>query len=236
MTAVVTPEQNVHLGSSRTRDRAAILLPIGPLIMLAGYIALNVEGDDARSWSIFFDLLSTPFLLVTVAIAAAASWRAAPRSSVVALAGLVANVIGLAALHGIEAFQLVLEQSGMDPAAIQSAFDAFTTLPVGRLEVVLFFGGNLVGSAALLVAQFRTRTLPWRVPMLNLVAIAADLTIPDGAPPLVKSAGISLFVVWSVALAFAIKRPATRTPLRKRPSVAVHEPHGRDADVDSVTG
>jgi hypothetical protein len=222
MTTVASPQQNVHLVSSRTRNRAAILLPIGPLIMLAGYVALNNEGYDARGWSIFFDLLSTPFLLITATIAAAACWRAAPRSSVVALTGLVCNIIGLAALHGIEAIQLVLEQSGMDKVAIQSAFDAFTTLPAGRLEVVLFFGGNLVGSAALLFAQFRTHTLPWRVPVLNLVAIAADFTIPDGAPPLLKSAGISLFVVWSIALAFAIKRPTTRTPLRKRPSVAVH--------------
>jgi hypothetical protein len=216
MTTVASP-LDVHLPSSRIRNRAAILLPIGPLIMLSGYVAQTGEGYDARSWSLFFDLLSTPFLLITATVAAAVCWRAAPKTSVVALTGLVCNIIGLAALHGIEAIQLVLERSGMEQAAIRSAFDSFTTLPVGRLEVVLFFGGNLVGSAALLVAQFRTCTLPWRVPILNLFAIAADFTIPDGAPPLVKSLGISLFVVWSVALALAIKRPVTRTPLRKRP-------------------
>jgi hypothetical protein len=218
MTTVATPQQNEHLVSSRTRKRAAALLPVGPLIMLAGYVAQQGNSYDARGWSVFFALLSTPFLLITVTVAAAACWRATPRWSVVALTGVVCNIIGLAALHGIEAVQLVMEKSGMDKAAIDSAFDAFTTLPVGRLEVVLFFGGNLVGSAALLIAQFRTATLPWRVPIINLVAITADFTIPDGAPPLVKSAGISLFFVWSVALAVAIKRPAPRAPLRKRTS------------------
>lgn len=220
MTTVASPRQNEQLITSRTRNRAAVLLPIGPLIMLAGYVAQHGNGYDARGWSIFFDLLSTPFLLITATVAAAVCWRATPKWSVVALTGLVCNIIGLAALHGIEAIQLVMEQSGMDKAAIDSAFDAFTTLPVGRLEVVLFFGGNLVGSAALLVAQFRTPTLPWRIPLLNLVAIAADFTIPDSAPPLVKSAGISLFVLWSIALAIAIKRPTPRAPLRKRPSTA----------------
>jgi hypothetical protein len=220
MTTVTSPQQNEHLVSSRTRNRAAVLLPLGPLIMLAGYVAQQGNGYDARGWSVFFELLSTPFLLITVTVAAAACWRATPRWSVVALTGVVCNIIGLAALHGIEAIQLVMEQSGMDKAAIDSTFDAFTTLPVGRLEVVLFFGGNLVGSAALIVAQFRTPTLPWRVPLLNLVAIAADFTIPDSAPPMVKSAGISLFVLWSIVLAVAIKRRTPRAPLRKRPSTA----------------
>jgi hypothetical protein len=220
MTTVASPQQTEHLVSSRTRNRAAALLPLGPLIMLAGYVAQHSNGYDARSWSVFFELLSTPFLLITITVAAAACWRATPRWSVVALTGVVCNIIGLAALHGIEALQLVMEHSGMDKAAIDAAFDTFTTLPVGKLEVVLFFGGNLVGSAALLVAQFRTPTLPWRVPILNLFAIAADFTIPDGSPPLVKSAGISLFVLWSIALAVAIKRPAARRPLRKRPATA----------------
>jgi|RhiMethySRZTD1v2_1073278.scaffolds.fasta_scaffold11329_4 uncharacterized membrane protein YgdD (TMEM256/DUF423 family) len=217
MTAVASPQQNVYPVSSQTRNRAAILLPIGPLIMLAGYVAMQGKGYDAQSWSVFFDLLSTPFLLITATIAAAASWRAAPRTSVVALTGLVCNIIGLAALHGMEAFQLVMEHSGTDKAALDSAFEAFATLPVGLLEIVLFLGGNLVGSAALLLAQFRTSTLPWHVPILSLVAVAADFTIPDSAPPLVKSAGISLFVAWSIALAIAIRRPTQRAPLRKRP-------------------
>lgn len=220
MTAVASPQQNVDPVSGRTRSRAAVLLPIGPLIMVAGYVAEYGQGSNAQGWSVFFDLLSTPFLLITITVAAAACWRATPRWSAVALAGVVCNIIGLAALHGIEAFQLVMEQSGMDKAAIESAFDAFAALPVGRLEVVLFFGGNLVGSAALIVAQFRTSTLPWRVPILNVLAVAADVTIPDSASPLVKSAGISLFVLWSVALAVAIKRPTPRAPLRRRPSTA----------------
>src|SRR3954464_3791880 len=144
MTTVASPQHNVDPVSSRTRTRAAVLLPIGPLIMLAGYVAAHGNGYDARSWSVFFDLLSTPFLLITATVAAAACWRAAPRSSVVALTGLVCNIIGLAALHGIEALQLAMEHSGMDKAAIESAFDGFANLPVGRLEIVLFFGGNLV--------------------------------------------------------------------------------------------
>jgi hypothetical protein len=220
MTTVAPPQQDVYPVSSRTRNRAAILLPIGPLIMLAGYVAQQGQSFDARGWSVFFDLLSTPFLLITITVAAAASWRATPRWSAVALTGVVCNIIGLAALHGIEAFQLAMEKSGVDKAIVDSAFDTFANLPVGRLEIILFFGGNLVGSAALLVAQFRTSTLPWRVPILNLLAIAADFTIPDSAPPLAKSAGISLFVVWSIVLAVAIMRPTRRAPLRKRASTA----------------
>ena len=217
-TTVDAPHQNVPLVASRTRTWAAVLLPIGPLVMLAGYVVAIGESQGAQEWAVFFDLLSTPFLLITVAIAAAASWRAAPRASGVALAGLVCNIIGLAALHGIEAFQLLLEKHGTDEAAIDAVFDAFTSLPVGQLEVVLFFVGHLVGSAALLWAQFRTPTLPWHVPILSLASIATDFAIPDTAPPLVKSAGISLFVVWSIALALAIRRPTQRTPLRKHAS------------------
>jgi hypothetical protein len=122
--------------------------------------------------------------------------------------------VGLAALHGIEAIELVLAKSGMDKAADQ-AFDGFTSIPPGQLEVVLFFGGNLIGSAALIWAQFRTATLPWRVPVLNLAAVAADFTMPDGAPPAVKSAGMLLFATWSVALALAVRHPVQRRPLRR---------------------
>lgn len=130
-----------------------------------------------------------------------------------ALAGLVCNIVGLAALHGLEAAQLLLDRAGADHTTTTAAFDALTDLPVGKLELVLFLGGNLIGSAALIWAQFRTRTLPWHVPILNVLGLAADVAIPDEAPPAVKAAGISLFVIWSVALAFAIRRPSRRGPL-----------------------
>ncbi len=218
MSTVDAPPREVGVVTSRTRTWAAVLVPVGPLIMFAGYVA-TIRAGDTSGWPVFFALLSTPFLLITATVAAASCWRAAPRAAAIALAGLVSNIIGLAALHGIEASHLVLQRSGMDRTAIDAAFESFTSLPVGWLEVGLFFVGHLVGFVALLWAQFRNPALPWHVPILSLLFGVADFTIPDAAPAPVKAAGIALFVAWSITLALAIRRPVRRAPLRGRSAV-----------------
>jgi hypothetical protein len=181
---------------SMITSRTTWWVPVGPALMLVGYLA---PGE----WAGFFGLLSTPFLLVTVTVAAAAGRAFAPRAAVVALAGLVANIVGLAALHGIEL------------AGAGDVSDDLTAQPAGILLAILFFGGNLVGSVALVWAQLRTRTLPRWVPMLNIAAVVGDFAIPDGASPVVKSAGIALFVVWSVALAVALHGTSARVLMRE---------------------
>ncbi|MCY1138045.1 hypothetical protein OWR29_08555 [Actinoplanes sp. Pm04-4] len=51
------------------------------------------------------------------------------------------------------------------------------------------------------------------MPALNIAAAAGDFAIPDGAPQLVKSAGITLFLIWSVALAVALHGTSARVPM-----------------------
>ncbi|MEV5965024.1 hypothetical protein AB0L70_24865 [Kribbella sp. NPDC051952] len=200
------PETSVG-PSRRLRTWAVILLPIGPLLTV---VEAAIPHDSAtgagRGWSILAGLVSTPFLFATVAIAAAVSWLSSRRMAGIAFVALTLQLFGLAALHGIEAFQLAATNDGISQADLDHAMDGILSIPPGPVFLAMFMGGLVVGSFALSWAQFRTRSITPAVPVLMVITSVSDLVIPDGAPDVVKTCGLGLFTVWSVVLAVSVHR------------------------------
>lgn len=201
-----TPDSSVQ-PSRRLRTWAAVLLPIGPLLTVAEAAIPHGTTDlTAQGWSILAGLISTPFLFATVAIAAAVAWQSSRRVATIAFVALTVQLFGLAALHGIEAFQLALLNGGTSQAVLDDAMDGLLSLPPGPAELVMFMGGELVGSVALTWALFRTRTISPVIPVLLAIFFVLDMAIPDGAPDVVKTCSLGLFAAWSVVLAVSVRR------------------------------
>ena len=201
-----TPDSSVQ-PSRRLRTWAVVLLPVGPLLTVAEAAIPHGETDaTGRGWSILAGLVSTPFLFATVAIAAAVSWRSSRRMAGIAFVALTVQLFGLAALHGIEAFQLAATNDGISQADLDHAMDGLLSIPPGPVFLVMFMGGLLVGSIALSWAEFRTRSITPAVPILMVVTSVLDMTIPDEAPAVVKTCGLGLFAAWSIVLAVSVHR------------------------------
>ena len=124
----------------------------------------------------------------------------------IAFVALTVQLFGLAALHGIEAFQLAATNDGISQADLDHAMDGLLSIPPGPVFLVMFLGGLLVGSFALSWGQFRTRSITRAVPILMVVTAVSDLVIPDGAPDVVTICSLGLFTVWSAVLAVSVRR------------------------------
>jgi hypothetical protein len=217
VTSVVTPP------AAEVRNLPAPLLPVGRIsaaAILAGGATLQLVEElieppfatDAErfTWQaqhstlhaidVGIGLLAVPLLIASVLLLA----RLAARMPRLARAGAALGVVGfcgLAAVHGFEYAELAMLDAGVTPATVEAA--AASVQPAIAIPMfATFLGAVVAGLPLLLVALWRSRSVPRGAIVILFAFMAVDFVGPEMPVP---AHGLSFIAfTW---IAFAILRP-----------------------------
>jgi hypothetical protein len=200
------------------RYGAAAALSVGGLLWMTAEVThLDVSGVDFMQWvavhptwaglTLVCDFVGTALVMFALPV-----WLllARPVSPRLAWTGAVAGVFGMAAqamIHGVELVSYIVSTDGrIDKAAFDTVFNSAGGGIPFAVAMVMFLGGAFLGTALIMVALWRARTLPRGAVVLWLVFLAANL-VPVKVPTTVIGAAA---LCW-MALAI-VRAPSTRLP------------------------
>jgi hypothetical protein len=228
MTIVETRPEDRTVFEGRTRRRAAALLLLGPLVMIAasGFAAAvdaatnGADDLDAAvaqpalaGWSVLFGLLTPPAMLASGAVLLLATRRWAPRSAWTGFVAMVLQLFGLASVVGIELLAATLASDGVPRDILGTAMDEGLpgTLP-GVALLVMFLLCLPIAFAALGIALWATRWVPRWVPIVFWVLPFADLLSPEHPKWIHTLVFVALLAAFG-AVARGILRDGAPTPV-----------------------
>jgi hypothetical protein len=205
------PDPAVFRG--RARWAAAALVVTGSALQVLEFLWENPPDDNAtrvHQWvadpgstaaSMTAGLLAVPFLLGGFAVMLAVTRRHSPRLSAAAAAALVAAMVGLAGVHGVEMTAFAQATSGQVPAAVSVLDGEHVVAPFVAL-LLLFLGGAVVGTLLLAAAIWRSPLLP-RAAALGVVAFAAlDFAVSTPVVSHLVALANGVVVAWAVVTGY----------------------------------
>lgn len=206
-TTVETPQTWTPLG----RVAAAGTLAATGVLWTAASL-LN-KGTTASAYSLLtevgitLDLLAVPFLFWTAMVWLLLSRRTSPRLAWTGAILLTCAVAGQGVISGVEVISYVVGTSGrIDISAYSEVIDSGSGLPMAAFTV-MFMGGALGGILAMMIALWRSRTLPRAA-----CALMVGFQILDFVGPDLPYTPIALVVFCWMALSIARSRPVAATP------------------------
>jgi hypothetical protein len=175
------PDQRPFAGA-RARWVAAAIVVLGPLLQMVEFsledppssnsarVSAWVEHPDRIGASMAAGLLAVPFLIGGVAVLVALT-RVHTRGLAWAAAGLLTcGMVGLAGIHGFEMAAFSVAKGDHERLAVSILDGTDVGLP-GAVLLVLFLGGAVLGTLALLWPLWRSPWLP-RVVVLFILGFA----------------------------------------------------------------
>jgi hypothetical protein len=216
VTSVVTPAaagvRNLPAPLPVNRITAAAILAGGATLQLVEELIEPPFATDAERFAwlaqhttlhaidVGIGLLAVPLLIASVLLLA----RLAGRMRRLARAGAALCVVGfcgLAAVHGIEYAELAMLDAGVSPAIVEAAM-ANVQPAIGIPMMATFLGAVSVGLLLLLVALWRSQSVPRGAIVILFAFMAVDFAGPETPFP---AHGLSFIAfTW---IAFAILRP-----------------------------
>jgi hypothetical protein len=229
MTIIV--DARVEVGApvfeGRARRTAAVLLVLGPALMLAAAgmsmvassqapgaedAAVAVAAPTPYFLGLALDLLSVPAMLAFTVVLLLGVRPWARRTAWTGAVALGLQGCGLAAVTGMELCAATLAVSGLDPTRIADVMNAhITDSPAGITLAILFFPTEIVGLIALGIATWRTRWAPRSVAVLLIASPFIDFFV-NGTPW--ASAGFfTVFLAAGAWLAVRVLRDGAPRPV-----------------------
>jgi hypothetical protein len=199
------------------RWAAATVLVTGAALQVAEFALENPSDDNAvrvAHWvahptataaSMALGLAAVPFLLAGFAVVLRVAWVHSRRLSVVSGVFLVAAMVGLAAIHGVEMTAFAAATGGDRAAAVSLLAGDHVVAPMIVL-LVMFLGGALLGTLTLAAAIWRSPLLP-RVAAVGVLAFVV-LDFAAGAPVVSHLVALANAVVlaWAIVTGFSRSR------------------------------
>lgn len=199
---------------TRARWGVACLLLAGNVLQAVEFALENpITGDNEKQVAYWVEhstrvglsqaagLLAIPFLIGGFAVAVALCRRSTPRLAGTAAGFLTFGMVGLAAIHGVEADAYWLSRDGRRAAAV-AALDGADPGISGAVLFVTFLGGAAVGIILLCVAAWRSPYLPALVPVLLLAFFVLDFVLGLGLVAHVVNVGAGALVAWAVVVGY----------------------------------
>lgn len=180
-----------HPFTGRARWVAAVLLMTGTLLQVVEFVLENpIDSNEERVayWadhtarvgvSMAAGIAAVPFLIGGFGVLVALCRPFTPLLAWTAAALLTMAMVGLAALHGLEATAYGLLRAGESDAAV-TALEGEDIGAPGGVVLIMFLGGALFGTLSIVVAMWRSPLIPRLSPVFVLGFAVFDFALGFG--------------------------------------------------------
>lgn len=223
MTIVQAPAEVAPQLNGRARLVATVFLIVGPvLLLLAGLSAaannaVNAAASPAAAgWVDLAQFLAVIFMVGWGLVVLSTTRRLSPVAAWTGFGALTCQLVGLAALTGMQVLLLVQATQGMDPVTLDRAMnDGLFGYAVGAVMFICFLPGLVIGLIAMSVATWRSPWVPRAVPVLLAAVLVLDVVLPQ--EPALYHLGVFVpLVVASGLMSAAILRDGAPAPISGR--------------------
>ncbi|PPK92189.1 hypothetical protein CLV92_11651 [Kineococcus xinjiangensis] len=204
--------------SRGARTAAAGVLVAAPLLELVSGLLVSRSGDRA-AWLVAvaadpgrphlaaaLALVALPLALGAVLVKVLLALRGSPRWAWTGAVLAAIGLIGHAVVVGMEMVEKAMVIGGLDPAAVVVAGEQLS--PPVLVAAVMFIPCSVLGIVALVVALWRSRSVPRGALLLILAMLVLDLGLGWAA------AGSALLVVANAWIAVTVLRGGGARPAR----------------------
>lgn len=224
MTAMTTPAVGTspaHPFAGRSRALPALLVTVGGVLQVLQFAIVphNFEIPDRLAWWVEHPtrigiaqaagLLALPFLVGGFLVIGRLCLPHSRRVTTAAVSLLVAAMIGLGAIHGLEMTTNWLAQAGDIEQAtmVQAAADPGIA---GIALMVMFMGGALFGMVLLNVALWRSRFVPRVVVPFTVGFVVLDFFVGWGLLGHLSVLVADVVLAWAVVTGYVRNRDNPR--------------------------
>ena len=222
--------------TGRGRWVAAVLLVTGTLLQLVEFVLENPIDDNEDRVAYWADhttrvgismaagIAAVPFLIGGFGVLVALCRPFTPRLAWTAAALLTMAMVGLAAIHGLEATAYGLLRAGDSDAAV-TALEGEDIGAPGAVVFIMFLGGALFGIITIAVAMWRSPLVPRLSPVCVLGFAVFDFVLGFGVVG--HALNVIAFALVAAAVVVGYRRggtPATvwlPTPRREQHDAAL---------------
>jgi hypothetical protein len=215
--STTTTRANQPAGSLSRWTMAAVLVGGATLQLVEELMEPPFANDGARfDWmaahttthavSVGVGLVAVPLLIAAVLLLGQRA-RRMPRLARAGVALCVVGFCGLAAVHGFEAAEIAVLDAGVPAATVANAAGSIQPALAVPL-MAMFLGGLTIGLPLLMVALWRSRSVPRGAILVLFVFMLVDFAGPEMAFP---SHGFSFIAFVWIAVAIVLDRSAFST-------------------------